>query len=214
MSYIIAVAAPVGGGKTSLVRSIATLLQNAETISFDHYENISHESVDVLIRWMEKGGEFNEFIIPALVEDLKKLKSGHSVIDPLTKREITAEKYIIFEMPLGKEHADTAVYIDLLIWVDLPLDIALARKIREYTDVILAQYEREKYRECIQWMNTYLTNYLLMIGDMMRLQKTRVRRNADIIVDGRSDVRNMAEYVVQEIVRRSARSVNDDSQNR
>ena len=37
MSYIVAVAAPVGGGKTSLVKAIAEQIGDASTLHYDDY---------------------------------------------------------------------------------------------------------------------------------------------------------------------------------
>ena len=46
MNYVIAVAAPVGGGKTSYVREIARILEDASIVYYDHYENLTEKPVE------------------------------------------------------------------------------------------------------------------------------------------------------------------------
>jgi len=202
MRYIIAVAAPIGGGKTSFVTAIATRLNDATTIHYDHYEKTTEEPAHNLLQWLKNGANFNDFIIPNLSNDLEKLRSGESIVDPLTNTEITSKKYIIFEMPLGKEHKDTAEYIDLLIWIEIPLDIALARKIKEFTGLFLTEYKQEMHKDRIIWLDTYLDNYLQVIGKVLQIQKKKVSANADIIVDGQSDFETMLQHATKEILNR------------
>lgn len=200
MTQIIAVAAPIGGGKTSLVNAIAEKLQDASTIHFDHYEKITQEPIENLMQWMDKGADFNDLPIPGLPEDLERLKRGKSVTDPLTGRSIYPEQYIIFEMPLGREHRDTAEYIDLLLWVDIPFDIALARKIREFVRDFLSEQEPEKHKDCLNWIDQYLYNYLKIVREVLSIQKQKVSANADIIVNGQDTIETMVQHATKEIL--------------
>lgn len=203
MRYVVAVAAPVGGGKTSLVKAIASKLNDATAIHYDHYEKATGEPVDDLMQWIKNGANFDDFIIPELPDDLKKLKRGESVIDPLTNLEIASKKYIIFEMPLGREHKDTAKYIDLLIWIEMPLDIALARKVKEFTGVFITEYTQEMHKDCIIWLNKYLDNYLKVIRDVLQIQKKKISINADIIVDGQKDFETMVQHAIKGILKKA-----------
>ena len=200
MRYVIAVAAPIGGGKTTLAGAIANKLKDATIINYDHYEKTTREPVDNLIQWMENGANFNDFIVPKLSFDLDKLKRGEPVIDPFTNMEITSNKYIVFEMPLGKEHKDTAGYIDLLIWIEIPLDIALARKVKEFTDIFLKKHNQERHKDGVIWLNKYIDNYLKVVRDVLQIQKKKVSVNADIIIDGQSDFETMVQHATEEIL--------------
>jgi len=200
MNYVIAVAAPIGGGKTSLVQAIANRLDDATTIHYDSYEKATGEPVHNLIQWMKNGADFDDFSVPGLPNDLEKLKGGESIIDPLTNMQITSRKYIIFEMPLGKELKDTAEYIDLLIWIEVPLDIALARKVKEYIDVFLTKHKKEMYEDRMIWLGQFLDNYLKVTRDVLQIQKEKVSANADIIIDGQSDFETMVQHATKEIL--------------
>ena len=200
MRYVVAVAAPIGGGKTSLVKAIANKLKDATTIHYDHYENATEKPVHNLMEWMENGANFDDFIVPDLPNDLEKLKRGESVIDPLTNMEIASKKYIIFEMPLGKELKDTAKYIDILIWIEMPLDIALARKLKEFTGIFITKHKQETHKDCIIWLDNYLENYLKVVRDVLQIQKKKVSVNADIIIDGQSDFETLVQRATKEIL--------------
>ena len=120
--------------------------------------------------------------------DLSKLKCRQTVIDPLTCAEIAPAKFIILEMPLGREHKSAAPYIDLLIWIDTPPDIALARKLKEFTGHFFTQQREVDSRGFISWLHQYLDNYLRAIQELLQIQKERVAKTpisswtADVIL--------------------------------
>ena len=198
MNYVVAIAAPIGGGKTSLVNAIADELDNAITIHYDHYETATKEPASSLVEWMKKGADFSDFKAPNLSDDLERVKRGESIIHPLTNMEMGSGKYIVFEMPLGKEHRDTAKFIDLLIWIEIPLDIALARKVREYISLFL----KDQYKDCMLWLDQYLAEYLEFFREVLQIQRERVSKNADIVLDGQEDFEDMVQRATKEILKR------------
>lgn len=200
--HVIAVAGPIGGGKTSLVLALAHVLNDASILFYDNYEQTSKGSIDDIVRWMRDGADINHLDITRLADDLSKLKNGESVHDPLTQVEIPPKKFIILEMPLGREHKSAAPYIDLLIWIDTPLDIALARKIKEITNHFLKERREADGRDFVAWLHQYLDNYLRAVRELLQMQKERVGRNADIILDGRYDFETMLGQAVREIAAR------------
>jgi len=202
MNYVIAVAAPIGGGKTSLIKAIANQLSNSSTVFFDHYEKITESPVQDLEKWIENGASFDDFSVPGLANDLEKLKQGKSVFNPFTNTTVRPARYIIFEMPLGKEHKETAGYIDLLIWIEIPLDIALARKLKEFTGDFKARPNAPNPGKFIIWMDEYLDNYMKVVRKVLQIQQQKISRNADIIIDGRGDINSAALLATKEILAR------------
>jgi uridine kinase len=198
MNYVIAIAAPIGAGKTTLTNALATVLGNAPTIYFDNYECATEKSVTELQAWLHNGADFNEFIAPNLAKDLSALKGGNTYFDPLTLTEIKQRKFIVFEAPMGKEYFETAHLIDLLVWIELPLDVALARKINQLTRECLANKANET-QGFLAWLDDYLKNYLLVVRQVLLLQKQKVSVNADIIVDGEATLDTMVQQILAKI---------------
>jgi uridine kinase len=201
MSYIIAVAAPIGGGKTTLVQSVAGALADAATLHFDSYEKATGRPARELLDWIREGADFDRFVEPELVAALGALRGGEAVVDPRSGLTISPRKYIVFEMPLGREAARVAPLIDLVLWVDIPADVALARKVREFVDAFLRRDERT-HKESLAWLAQFLDNYLLVVGELLAIQRRRVRAGADAILDGAEPFDRLIEAAVSEIRRR------------
>jgi hypothetical protein len=199
MIPVIAVAAPVGGGKTSLVTAIASALGDAAIISYDHYERSTMMSPDNMRRWMQKGACFDDLSAPGLPDDLVRMKRGEAIIDPGTGTSIPPGKWIIFEMPLGRGYSATAGFIDILIWIDTPLDMALARKIREFISHFPPASGEKDTSAFLSWLGDYLDNYLNLVGKMLEIQRDRVSIHADVILDGRNDLETLIRLALEAI---------------
>lgn len=197
MSYVIAIAGPPGSGKSSLVGAIVKTLADAATLSFDHYEDITGKPPHEIKQWLQAGADFDQFVIPGLAGDLQRLKEGEAVTDPVSREIVESKKYIVFEMPFGKAHAATAASIDLLIWIDLPLDVALSRKMLEHSGLFLERFSPDKYRECLAWLHGYFDSYLLFVHEVLAVQHARVRPGADLLIDGLDDLEGMSRKAVQ-----------------
>ncbi len=199
MNQVIAVASAIGGGKTTLARALAGQLGDAAVIHFDSYEKVSEQPMRDIAAWMAAGARFDDFHLPGLAAALGDLKEGRPVVDPLAGREIRPGTHILFETPLGREHAETGAYIDRLIWIDVPLEIALARKIAEHTAVFLDKYRPEDHAGCIQWLQRYLKHYLSHVRDLLVTQRRRLAADADIVVDGTVAPDSLAREVIDKL---------------
>jgi uridine kinase len=174
MRYVIAVAGPAGGGKSSLVGALLGTLRDATAIHVDSYQRITDRPVREIARWMERGADFDEFSIPLLSDHLAALKRGQPVVDPQTGREIAPAKYILFETHFGRAHRDTGKHVDLLLWIDTPLDVALARNV---IDLIAA-------RESFAGLQRYLGSYLEDVRRLRLMQRERICADAEVVLDG------------------------------
>lgn len=197
MSYIIAIAGPPGSGKSSLVRSLVGSLGDAAALSFDHYENITGKPPREIKQWLAGGADFDRFVVPGLAGDLQRLKEGEAITDPVSRELVVARKYVIFEMPFGKAQVATAAFIDRLLWIDLPLDVALARTLREHTGIFIERFPPDKHRECLTWLHGYLDGYLDFVHQVLAVQHQKVRPGADLLIDGRDDLEGMTRKALQ-----------------
>ena len=133
MPKIIGISGIGGSGKSTLTKALSKKL-NATALYWDDFDEIS-ESPSDYVKWYETSKNYNDWKYDALADVLKKLKSGEKVICPATKKELLPTDYVIFDAPLGRKHKTTGQYIDYCIFLDTPLDIALARRLlRNYRD--------------------------------------------------------------------------------
>lgn len=202
MSHVVAVAGPPGAGKTSLIQELAQSMGNACVIHMDSYETMTRKPIAEIAQWMQDGADIDAFAFPQLDQDLQRLRQGRTVIEPRTGREIAARKYILFETQFGKAHRATGQHIDLLIWLDTPLDVALARNVKKLTGSFLREQKPDKLGERLQWLDGYLDNYLRTVRTLMPMQKARVAAAADFVLDGAGSLPELIRHAAGEIVRR------------
>ncbi len=195
-AYVIAIAGPVGAGKTTLVRELAQELSDAAILQFDHYERITEQSIEKVRDWMNNGADLDAIVIPGLAEALQSLKAGRAVTDPMTGASIQSRKYILFETQFGRRHVATGRYIDLMIWVDTSLDVALARKVRQFA-AALEGGNPDAARRFGAWLDGYLGNYLDVVAGLLRMQKEVVGAGADLVIDGGREIAALRDEVLR-----------------
>lgn len=199
-TQVIAVAAPIGGGKSALVTALAKALGHATALRFDDYEIATSQSIEQLSQWLAAGADFDQLQAPGLANDLLTLRAGGHIV---ARGELKADKatsttngLIVFEMPLGRAWSATAAHIDLLIWVDVPLDIALARRISEIISDLTTR-EPVDLQRGLAWLNDYLAHYIHTLHSVMQAQRHAVRPKADLVLDGHRDISAMVDQVLQ-----------------
>ncbi len=191
MPDIVAIAGPPGSGKSSLVKALSKSFDNASIVYFDHYQEFVKQSQIDIIAWMDAGADYNEFQLPQLAADLAVLKSGRPVKDPANQAVLEPTETILFETLFGRAHRATGQYIDRLIWLDTPLDIALARNIKACNQPPPDSGEtQDKTEQSLillrqqQWIEGYLQHYLAFVGRSLQIQQQQVKPAADCVVDG------------------------------
>lgn len=201
MSHVVAIAAPPGGGKTSLVNALTQRLGSAVSLYFDHYQTLTEQPIEDIAQWMRDGADFNAFVIPRLVEDLAALKRAEDIIDPGTGQRLAPQRFVVFEMPLGRGHDASAPYIDYLVWIDVPADLALARTLRECVRNAVREDDAAEQAVFLRWCDGYLENYLDVVADTLALQREQIRADADLVLDGRASPDVMAQTVVDALAK-------------
>lgn len=202
MPHVIGVAGPAGSGKSTLLRHLLRDLQGACALYIDDYQRITREPVRRITQWMERGADFDEFAVPLVAEHLEQLKRGEEVIDPLTLRRIAPGSFVLFETHFGRAHRETGRQIDLLVWLDTPPELALARNLRDFLRPMLPGGPIEPDRQRIGAVDTYLASYVSDVWALIALQTRRVRPGAEIVVDGSRPPEQIAAEVHRQIVAR------------
>jgi uridine kinase len=159
-SLIIAIAAVSGGGKTTVTTRLNQLLPKSKALFFDDYD---FEGPDDIPEWVERGGDCNEWKLMPLVSDINSLTSPiSSEID-----------FILLDYPFANSHNEMKGYIDLTVFIDTPLDIAMARRImRDFSKASSEQIHNE------------LAHYLSRGRDAYLNMLNTTKPNSELIIDG------------------------------
>lgn len=159
MRGVVGVAGAPGSGKSTLVAALAQALPGARALHMDDYENMTRLPLEAVARWYRAGADIDAFEFPQLQAALAR----------------PAQDLVLFETQFGRAHGATGRHVGFLIWIDTPLDIALARALG-------AALERGAGA---QWLRGYLDGYLGTVRELLEMQQARVAPGADLVLDGR-----------------------------
>jgi uridine kinase len=148
--------------------------------------------IDAIAAWLDDGGHFSQLDIRAFCAALADLKAGRAAFAARHARAIRPAPVILAEAPMGRAHSASAALIDTLVWIDLPLDVALARN--------LLALGRQPDAQA-HWFETYLEDYLRTTRLILMHQQKVVRPCADIILDGTQSPLALWSHLRQEMGR-------------
>lgn len=200
--YLVGISGPPGAGKTALVQGLSVAMHDTTAIYMDSYQQMAQPFPEHVQRWLRQEAGVGEFQIPQLPEDLAALRSGAAITETGTGAEIPPRKYILFETRFGRAHRATGSDIDLLICIDTPLDVALARKLRTVAATSLRDAKTGRIEDRLRDLHEYLDQYLDTVRALTIAEKNRVTSDADLVVDGLLPIPQLIEYAKQEILRR------------
>lgn len=173
--YVIAINAISGGGKTTITKSLENQLSNAKALYFDDRNYDLDSGIDDICKWIDEGADANRFNLDLLINDIETLINN-------------CVEYIILDYPFGYKHNKIAPYIDISIFIDTPLDIALARRIiRDYDKTIAINI----FDDMKQYLSKGRNSYLYSVNSALL--------DADFVVDGSKSVNDIVNSIKNEI---------------
>lgn len=182
--FVLALSGPPGSGKSTLSHALSERL-GAPVLSYDTYEAITAWPPERVAAWLAQGAPFDAVPVPGLAEDLARLRRGEPVPDrerggTLRLSRRGGRPVIVLDTLLGRAHPATGAQIDHLVWLDLPLDLALARKLRSFTAE--ARRDPSTAPGFLGALDAYLGRYDTLLRPTYALQRERVRPAADQIL--------------------------------
>lgn len=111
---IIAIGAVTAGGKTTVVNELKKQIPNTKSLHFDDYT--FEGEVDDFHAWIKQGSDYNVWNLNPLIKDILEMKKSDN-------------DYLFLDYPFAYCHKALSEYIDCAIFIDTPLDIAIARRI-------------------------------------------------------------------------------------
>jgi uridine kinase len=187
MVKVIGISGISGAGKTTLVKQLASTLA-ATTVFWDDFDSLS-QGPDDYVEWYHSSGNCDDWKYDALVDVLKRLKNGDIVTCSATQKILKPTALILFDAPMGYSHKATGQFIDFLICLDTPLDIALARRLlRDYKD-------DPQPTLVIDALEYYLSH-----SRPLFILTPEVKHASDLIVDGSLSIAEQESIILEEIL--------------
>lgn len=192
-TYVIALSGPSGAGKSTVIQDLTNLLGNAVALRFDDYiETSTYPSVTA---WLEGGANPDEFITPKFVADIRSLKGGGFILHPETKAKIGPARFIVIEEPFGKARTKMHALIDFHVQIEIPLEIALSRKImRDFLSNL------EDPNESLKRTKSYIDFYLRSGRALHIAVRNRASQDRELLVDGTLPSETVAQTIFEAVI--------------
>ncbi len=168
---IIAFASVTAGGKTTIINELKKVLKNAESLHFDDYS--FEGEVEDFHAWVMNGADYSVWNLSPLIRDIAEIKNNKKC------------DYLLLDYPFAYCHKELGKYIDYAIFIDTPLDVAMARRILR--DMNGATGEEIRY-DMEMYLKYARVAYVQMLKDVFP--------SSDYVIDG---IKELGEKV-QEII--------------
>lgn len=170
---IIAIGAVTAGGKTTVVNAIKDRLPRTASLHFDNYS--FDGEVDDFTQWVSKREEYYN------IWDLSPLKADVDKI--INSGEYD---YLLLDYPFAYQNKMIKDYLDCCIFIDTPLDIAMARRIlRDMNEASGDDIRKE--------MNAYLNSTRICYLQM----QTDILPNSDYVIDGAKELDDIINEIIK-----------------
>ena len=172
---VIAIAAVTAGGKTTIVNEVKKLLPNVKSLHFDDYT--FEGEVDDFHKWTVQGADYNVWNLSPLIKDISEIKEDSKC------------DFLLLDYPFAYCHKELSEYIDCAIFIDTPLDIAMARRILRD----LNEATGEEIRQDMEFYIKYgRTAYIQMLKDILP--------SSDYVIDGTKEIEEKVDEIIKIIL--------------
>lgn len=164
---IIAIGAVTAGGKTTVVNAIKDRLPRTTSLHFDDYS--FDGEVDDFTKWGSKREEYyNAWDLSPLKADVERIINSEGY------------DYLLLDYPFAYQNKMMKDYLDCCIFIDTPLDIAMARRVLRDMKWASADDIRNE-------MNTHLNSTRICYVQML----TDILPTSDYVIDGAKELEDI-----------------------
>jgi uridine kinase len=191
-----AVSGTSGSGKSTVIDRLVRHLGTATRLHFDDYIVLGND-IDEIRAWLENGADPNWVRTPRLVEDLSRLAAGSPIVRP-EGATLHPAPFIILEEPFGRARDEMAPLIDLAVHLDVPLDIALSRRVLR---AVKEQGEAEamSHAELVADIEGQMRAFLGGGRDAYQAIDRSAQQAADLVLDGVLPVDDLVRLILPEM---------------
>lgn len=169
---IISIASVMAGGKTTTVNALLNQLPKSTALYFDNYEFVG--AVDDYNKWVNEGANYNKWNLEPLEKDIKRLLESKDF------------DYILLDYPFAYANKLIEPYIDTSIFIDTPLDVALARSVLRD----MSSSSADSIRKC-------LSDYLNFARPAFLQMQKDIKPISDYIVDGTLSTQELVQEIIK-----------------
>ena len=171
---IIAISGTSGGGKTTTVTELQKRTPNSISLSIEDNDYIKNSGIADLAQWEEDGWDVSLWNLQSLAEDIGMLLQKNY-------------DYIFFDYPFGYMQKQISDFISLSVYIDTPLDVALARR-------TLRDYKDKSAGDILKRLKWYLTK-----RHLFNISNDFQRNDAELIVDGCLSTDDICNLILERI---------------
>jgi uridine kinase len=177
--YVIAVDAVSGGGKTTLSQAVDKSLSSSALYCFDDFEETNVYPED-FYEWWRRGADVSEFDCPGMYK---------AVSEKIEKNDVDC---VILDYPFGRQHERFRDLIDLSVFIDTPLDIAMGRRILR--------------DECnnLEDLKSEVVSYESYGRPLYLDDAAKGKEDCDLLLDGTKSIEALTKLLLEEINKRSS----------
>ncbi len=172
----IAIAAVTAGGKTTVVNAIKEQFPRTASLHFDNYS--FDGEVEDFSKWVSEGADVHVWDLSPLKADIERIiRSGEY-------------DYLLLDYPFAYQHQMIKDYLDCCIFIDTPLDVALARR-------VLRDMKEASADEIRNELDTYLKCARIAYVQMQKEHKL----TSDYVIDGAKELETIINEAMEIILR-------------
>jgi uridine kinase len=190
--FVLAICGPSGAGKSSLIQALVRRRPGATWLALDEYESVS--IYPDTAEWLSGGADPNHFISPQFVADLRSLMSGRAIELPGDQGSRQPAGLILVEEPFGRGRSAVAPLLDAAVYMDVPAEVALARKLVRRSAFFPWQQDPARHLANLRGFLTWYLQAGRAFGEAIERQ---VRPNCDLAINGLLPTDELAEIVLQ-----------------
>ena len=172
---IISISGVTSGGKTTTVNELLNRLPNSEALFFDDRDYATISGITDLGEWERNGWDMSQWNLQDFVDDIENLLQDN--LD-----------YIILDYPFGYMHNEVSGFISLNVFIDTPLDVAMARR-------MLRDFRNSSTSDIMDDMEWYLDEGRELFISSNEIQS----EDADLIIDGSLPVNKRCDEIINAI---------------
>lgn len=186
MAAVIAITGGMGAGKSTVVRHLVDLLPRAVAVHEDEHQSMTRWSAEEVRRWREAGADVGQLPLEGLPDHLATLRAGGAG-QPVT---------VVLESQFGRHHPALAPLVDFQIWLAVPVDVALARRIAQ-----LAGEPVDDAAGRLAWIARMSRAYAEWTAPLVHRQLAAVPAASDAVVSGEAPVSAVVDDCLAAIAR-------------